>query len=71
LLLGPPLFFAPPPQVNYYPSAVANKDRPAAKSDVTVSKETVSGTRTRTDYTKDQDEFRQPGERYRSFDEDR
>lgn len=59
-------------QVNYYPSAVAKKDRPAPKSDVTVSSETIpASTRTRTDYTKQQDEFRQPGERYRSFDEAR
>lgn len=58
-------------QVNYYPSAVSKKDRPADKSDVTESKQPISGVRTRTDYTKEQDEFRQPGERYRSFDEAR
>lgn len=58
-------------EVNYYPSAVSKKDRPAEKSAVTVSMEQISGPRTRTDYTKEQDEFRQPGERYRSFDEAR
>lgn len=58
-------------QVNYYPSAVSKKDRPAEKSAVTVSSEQLGGTRTRTDYTKEQDEFRQPGERYRAFDEAR
>jgi len=57
--------------VNYYPSAVAKKDRPADKASVTVSREPMGGVRTRNDYTKEQDEFRQPGERYRSFDEDR
>ena len=61
----------PPLQVNYYPSAVSKKDRPAEKSAVTMSREPIAGPRTRTDYTKEQDEFRQPGERYRSFDEAR
>lgn len=58
-------------QVNYYPSAVAKKDRPAPKEDVTVSKEPVSGVRVRSDYPKEQDEFRQPAERYKSFDDAR
>eukprot|EP00775_Hariotina_reticulata_P002758 gene2758-3052_t len=58
-------------EVNYYPSAVAKKDRPADKSQVTVSQEKEGGVRVRTDYPKQQDEFRQPGERYRSFDEAR
>lgn len=50
---------------------MAKKDRLADKKAVTVSQEPVAGTRTRSDYPKKQDEFRQPGERYRSFDESR
>lgn len=57
--------------MNYYPSAVANKDRPAEQAKVTVSQEKEGGVRIRSDYPKKQDEFRQPGERYRSFDEAR
>eukprot|EP00879_Flechtneria_rotunda_P012505 GHRR01013057.1.p2 GENE.GHRR01013057.1~~GHRR01013057.1.p2 ORF type:complete len:156 (+),score=62.26 GHRR01013057.1:398-865(+) len=58
-------------EVNYYPSAIAKKDRPAKHEDVTISREAISGIRTRSDYPKEQDEFRQPGERYRSFDQAR
>jgi catalase len=58
-------------EVNYYPSAVARKDRPAPKESVTVSTQSVNNRRVRSDYTKQQDEFRQPAERYKSFDDAR
>jgi catalase len=57
--------------VNYYPSKVDKKDKPAAASDVTVTRQPISGTLVRSDYPKEQDEFRQAGERYRTFDKDR
>jgi catalase len=59
-------------EVNYYPSNVAKKDKPAPASTATMTQYTKGlGARVRCDYPMKQDEFRQPGERYRSFDDDR
>ncbi len=58
-------------QVNYYPSSIDKKDKPAPASTSTMSQYDNTGPRVRCDYQMEQEEFRQPGERYRSFDDDR
>jgi catalase len=58
-------------EVNYYPSSIDKKDKPAPASTSTMSQYDNTGPRVRCDYQMEQEEFRQPGERYRSFDDDR
>lgn len=57
-------------EVNYYPSRVAKKDKPAENPHESV-KATVSGQRIKAEIPKVQDDFRQAGDRYRQMDADR